>query len=665
MVVKFRVGNLGCCCLGDKAVSFTIRAIVIYGHTGAQRIVPFNAHGLNIITGKSKTGKSAIIDIVDYCLGRGSFNVAEGAIRKKVAWFGLHIAKGSDAVFIARDNPGPGASTGSKVYFQRGGIDAYPSLEMISKNTTETSLKEFVTRFAGIDENEHRPQWGTRKPLEANISHALLLCFQKQNTIASQDQLFHRMNEDFLPQSLKDTLPYFLGAVDESHFLLMAELDELQRRLRTLEATEAKQIQAIEVSRSRVTRVLNEGKKVGLIGQDYQAVDDTVFSYLANVAEFPADEAELISDFGETIQRLRGEQSTLQSRLSDLNHDIRAAKSFLSDQTDFSREATEQRARLKSIELFKAEIPSPHQCPFCESELRTPIPTVDQVNESLREVSDQLEGVYRDSPHIQRHIAELETTIGKASDDLRLVQRELHKAVLEDEAAKAKQDQMLARGKFLGRLSEFLESVAPESDDEGVSAQIAELRSMIAGIRSRLNSDEIESRLETILSFISDKMTEYSKHLDLEHSGSSLRLDLKKLTIVANTVDGPIPLNRMGSGENWVGYHVLSHLALHWWLRMKERPVPAFLIFDQPTQAYYPPDITEGGLDQIEKDADRTAVQALFRLMATACAEIQPDFQLIVLDHAHLKDEWFESAIVAEWRGNEALVPYDWPDSSA
>jgi DNA repair exonuclease SbcCD ATPase subunit len=136
------------------------------------------------------------------------------------------------------------------------------------------------------------------------------------------------------------------------------------------------------------------------------------------------DEAELISDFGETIQRLRGEQSTLQSRLSDLNHDIRAAKSFLSDQTDFSREATEQRARLKSIELFKAEIPSPHQCPFCESELRTPIPTVDQVNESLREVSDQLEGVYRDSPHIQRHIAELETTIGKASDDLRLVQRE-------------------------------------------------------------------------------------------------------------------------------------------------------------------------------------------------------------------------------------------------
>ncbi len=644
-------------------MSFTICAIVIYSHTGAQRIVPFNPHSLNIITGKSKTGKSAIIDIVDYCLGRGSFNVAEGAIRKKVAWFGLHIAKGSDDVFIARDNPGPGVSTGSKVYFQRGDIEAYPSLETISKNTTETSLKEFVTRFAGIDENEHRPQWGTRKPLEANISHALLLCFQKQNTIASQDQLFHRMNEDYLPQSLKDTLPYFLGAVDESHFLLLAELDELQRRLKTLEATEAKQLQSVEVSRSRVTRVLNEGKKVGLVGQDYQAVDDTVFSYLATVAEYPMDEADLIPDFGETIERLRGEQATLQNRLGDLNQDIRAAKSFLSDQSDFSREATEQRARLRSIELFKTEVSAPQQCPFCESELKTPIPTVGEVSQSLRDVSDQLEGVYRDSPHIQGHIVDLETTIGRAADDLRLVQRELQKAVTDNTAAQARQDQMLSRGKFLGRLSEFLESVSPQADDDVVEAQITELRAMIASIRSRINSDETESKLETILSFISDKMTEYSKELDLEHSGSSLRLDLKKLTVVANTVDGPIPLSRMGSGENWVGYHVLSHLALHWWLRMKRRPVPGFLIFDQPTQAYYPPDSTDGGLDQIAKDADRTAVQALFKLMATACAEIQPDFQLIVLDHAHLQDDWFESAIVAEWRDNEALVPYEWPDA--
>lgn len=664
MAVQVRIRSVNFSRLGDQAVSFSIRAIVIYSHIGDIRIVPFRVHGLNIITGKSKTGKSAIIDIVDYCLGRGSYNVAEGAIRKKSAWFGLHISKGTDEVFIARDNPGPGASTGSKVYFRRGKIDQYPSLNDISKNTTENSLKEFVTRFTGISENEHRPQTGTRPPLEADIAHALWLCFQKQNTIASQDQLFHRMNEQFLPQALKDTLPFFLGAVDESHFLLMGELDEALKKLRILEATESKQIQTVEVSRARITRVINEGKKVGLISQDYQAIDDSVFNYLARVAETPVEAPELISDFGETIQTLKGEQSTIQGRLMELNQDIRAARAFLSDQTDYSREASEQRARLKSIEIFKNGVFSPHICPFCDSQLVTPIPLVEEVGQSLQKISDQLEGIYRDSPHIQRHVTQLDTQINAATDSLRLVQSQLNLAVLEDESAQAKQDQMIARGRFAGRLSEFLEAVAPPEGDESLANEIAELRELIAGIRSRLNSDETESRLETILSFISEKMTEYSHLLDLEHSGSSLRLDLKKLTVVANTIDGPIPLNRMGSGENWVGYHVLSHLALHWWLRRKGRPVPAFLIFDQPTQAYYPPDSSEGGLDEIEKDDDRTAVKALFRLMHHACTEIAPDFQLIVLDHAHLNDDWFEEAIIQEWRGDNALIPYDWPEKS-
>lgn len=644
-------------------MSFSISAIVLYSHHGAQRIVPFKSHGLNIITGKSKTGKSAIIDIVDYCLGRGSYNVAEGAIRKKVAWFGLHLTKSGDSVFIARDNPGPGAGTGSKVFFKRGHFPPYPSIEEISKNITESSLKEFVTRFSGIEENEYRPVFGSRLPLEADIGHALWLCFQKQNTIASQDQLFHRMNEQFLPQALKDTLPYFLGAADENHFKLIGELDELNKRLRVIESQQSKTIQVVEVSKSRVTRVINEGKKVGLVPQEYQAVDDSAFSFLAKILETPIDEPDLLPDFGETIQRLRDDRTTLQGRLAELNQDIRSARTFLSDQTDFSREASEQRARLKSIELFKGEVPAPDQCPLCESHLEIPVPKVEEVKDSLRKIGEQLEGVYRDNPHIQRHISELEARIGLASSNLRTVQKELHRSILEDESVKGRQDMLLERGRFLGRLSEFLESVEPKVDDDGLAGQIVELKAMIETVRSRINSDDMESRLETILSFISKKMTEYSDMLDLEHSGSSLRLDLKKLTVVANTVDGPIPLNRMGSGENWVGYHVLSHLALHWWLRKKDRPVPAFLIFDQPTQAYYPPDSVEGGLDEIEKDDDRTAVQSLFKLMSVACDEIGSGFQLIVLDHAHLKDVWFQDAIVQEWRGNAALVPYDWPES--
>ena len=641
-------------------MSFSISAIVLYGYNGETRVLPFRKHGLNVITGNSKTGKSAIIDIVDYCLGRGSYNVAEGTIRRTVSWFALHLSSAADDVFVARINPGPGATTGTSVYFQRGKIDAYPRHDDLSKNATASSVRKFITQYAGIQENEHRPSGGTRPPLTASIKHAIWLCFQPQGIIASKDQLFHRMNEQFLPQALKDTLPYFLGAVGEDHFRYLAELDELASKLRVLEARAAKRQQLIELRRSRVVRVLNEGKRLGLIPPDYAAVDDSVYDYLESVAQVRVDAPVIVQDFGNAIQELRSEQTTLQERLFELNQDVRAARSFLSAQTGFSREADEQVARLKSIGLYRERAESEAVCPLCEGTLHTPVPRIEEIHQSLRRVDGQLQAVHRESPHIQAHISELTGQIDRLTDQLRSVQRELAHAISENENAREAQEQLIARAKYMGRLADFVEIDQQDGAIDGDSGETEEVKELIESVRQKLNSDEAVSRMQTFLNLIGQQMTEYSRDLDLEHSGSALRLDAKRLTVVADTEDGPIPLNRMGSGENWVGYHVLAHLALHWWLRKRNRPVPGFLILDQPTQAYYPPDRVEGGLDQLEKETDRRAVNALFRLMHRACAEIPAPFQVIVLDHAHLDDEWFEDAIVEEWRGGNALVPRDW-----
>jgi hypothetical protein len=155
-------------------------------------------------------------------------------------------------------------------------------------------------------------------------------------------------------------------------------------------------------------------------------------------------------------------------------------------------------------------------------------------------------------------------------------------------------------------------------------------------------------------------MSTYSSELDLEHKGNQLRLDIRNLTVIADTLDGPVPLYRMGSGENWVGYHVLAHLALHKWFRQKRRPVPSFLIFDQPSQAHYPPERDAEGSINALKDEDKTAVLQLFKLISTAALELAPGLQIIVMDHADLKDSWFETAVVERWRGGMKLIPSDW-----
>jgi len=130
--------------------------------------------------------------------------------------------------------------------------------------------------------------------------------------------------------------------------------------------------------------------------------------------------------------------------------------------------------------------------------------------------------------------------------------------------------------------------------------------------------------------------------------------------VVADTNDGPLSLAQMGSGENWVGYHVATHLSLHKLFRRRGRPVPGLLMFDQPSQAHYPPERDVGGRIDELADEDQAAVRQLFRLLHNYCDELAPDMQIIVADHVELLDDWFRDSIAERWRDGIALIPQSW-----
>jgi hypothetical protein len=185
--------------VGHSAMSMSLGSIVLYSHSGAQRALSFRSARLNVITGDSKTGKSAIIDIIDYCMGH--CNVAEGVIRRSVSWFAIELLNGKDTLFIARKNPGPGTDTGGDIYIRRGTYDAPPAFSKLQKTIIEEELTSLLSRLVGISENEHQPESGTRLPLTATIRHALFLCFQKQDEIDNRERLFHPTGRPIYPAS--------------------------------------------------------------------------------------------------------------------------------------------------------------------------------------------------------------------------------------------------------------------------------------------------------------------------------------------------------------------------------------------------------------------------------------------------------------------------------
>ncbi|MBB4211691.1 uncharacterized protein DUF3732 [Rhodothalassium salexigens DSM 2132] len=645
-------------------MSFIIRSITIYSYAGETRTLTFRTHGLNIITGRAKTGKSSISDILDYCFGRSECYVAEGVIRQHVSWFGVEVQNGDGVLFIARRNPGQSGNTSPDIYIRRGAYDAPPLYPDLHKNTTEEALIRLLTRFAGISENENRPLTGTRGPLQATIRHALWLCFQKQDEIASRERLFHRQGDQFIPQHIKDTIPYFLGAVNEEHFLRQNELDVARAHLRQLESRRVALSRNSTNVLQRLRRFLLDGKRVGVIDQHFDSDDfDVCVQTLGNAIKADIQAPAIHSDSSEQISRLEDELYTLRQQLSNVQSDTRATRLFLGEQNAYTREVVEQRARLSSLHLFTGKAQSIEECPLCESQLEAPTPSVEDINSSLAVLDKQLQTVVAESPHLQQRLDVLnkkKSEIGTAIVD---AQRALERAYTEDARAKAQRDQVIERARVVGRISAFLEELAPSEEDSDLDNQIERAKHSVEALEEVVSAEDVGQRIDTFLNLISDKMSYYAKQLELEHGGSRVRLDLKKLTVVADTVTGPIPLNRMGSGENWIGYHVLTHLALHHWFRSRNRPVPGFLVFDQPSQAHYPPEADqEGRLDPLEDD-DRRAVHNLFELMHEASEDIGDGFQLIVFDHAHLEVDWFEDAIVEEWRGAKALVPASWIES--
>jgi len=101
-------------------MSVQILDIVLYSHDAEKRVLSLKPGKVNIITGASQTGKSALSDIIDYCFGSSECHVAHGPLRLHVAWYGLRLQLASGEAFVARRCPPPRAQSSTDYFIATG-----------------------------------------------------------------------------------------------------------------------------------------------------------------------------------------------------------------------------------------------------------------------------------------------------------------------------------------------------------------------------------------------------------------------------------------------------------------------------------------------------------------------------------------------------------------
>ena len=154
--------------------------------------------------------------------------------------------------------------------------------------------------------------------------------------------------------------------------------------------------------------------------------------------------------------------------------------------------------------------------------------------------------------------------------------------------------------------------------------------------------------------------------LDGEWPDAPIRLVIQDLTVRVIRETRDDFLWEIGSGANWLAYHVALSLALQgYFLRLPHHPVPALLIYDQPSQVYFPArragKSTDDELDPTWENEDVVAVRKVFALFNDIVKKTDGRLQIIVLDHAN-EEVWGglqNVHLVEEWRG-KGLVPDAW-----
>src|SRR4051812_2640977 len=121
-----------------------ISSIHIYSRDGRRRDLHFH-DGLNVITGRSSTGKSALSDIIEYCMGRSTFNVPEGIIQERVSWYAVLYAFDGEEVLVAKPAPVGGRSSCSLAMVRRGVEVAVPDFDDLTVNDDDDGVVSLLS----------------------------------------------------------------------------------------------------------------------------------------------------------------------------------------------------------------------------------------------------------------------------------------------------------------------------------------------------------------------------------------------------------------------------------------------------------------------------------------------------------------------------------------
>lgn len=661
-----------------------VKKLILWSNnpTNAPRIISFATDKINVLTGESGTGKSTISAIIDYCLGSEKCAIPIGMIRNKCAWYGLLLELEHGEVLLARRDPGAQQSTGD-MFVDEGKSLSIP-LSISESNVNVDIVKDKLNRWAGIPKipiEEGRSE--TARTDYPSFRDMAAFNFQPQHIVANPYTLFFKTDTTQHREKLQSIFPFVLGSVTPAILLKQRVLRELEKEERQLKADLESQRRAAERWLEDIESYYIQARRYGLLpnGTDdrtgwpperYLVELRAVRNSLAHDS-IPKVEPGTGSQFAAELQKIIDKENTLAAEVGDLTRRLTKLGNLESAFSEFQRVESENKDRLSSIGWLNKRIEHLSSCPFCSSKVDAmPIAwaKLRELSATFSELSKKV-GIAPSQLDVEREA--LRQTLREKEAQLNATRNE--RLAIEDkdkEQAQRRQDIHQAYF-FAGQLNQALENYLPSERQSKKVDRLEACRQQMDILRKEVDPSQIQKRFDAAQESISRLIEKYAEGLLLEHRAENVSLDTKELTVKFSGTGGRTDfLFEVGSGQNWVGYHLATLFALHEFLVGRlDSPVPSFLVVDQPSQVYFPESSwtsLEGEpvhLNGASISEDIKGVQRIFGQMELFFERTKHKIQIIVTEHAGKitwKDVEKSVHLVGNWRDHKEdyLIPSSW-----
>lgn len=647
---------------------FQLLKVILWPREGGEpRVVKFETGKVNVISGASKTGKSSVIPIIDYCLGSEKCAIPVGVIRETCSWFGVLVDTLEGQKLLARREPGGQKASGEMLLLE-GPVVEVPSV-IAAKNQNVDYVKAVLNRLSGLSNLQFEP--GTDEKFKSRISFRDLMAFlfQPQNIIANPDVMFFKADTTEHREKLKAIFPYVLGAISPALLQTRHDLDRLTRLLRRKEGElrvrqdtgAAWQREGFAWARLAIEYGLLPAQ---MVPDDWLSTVDLLRQALHSDARTATPTLTSMDVIMSRLTELRAVESKLTMALYQSRqrlHELRR----LDESSDEYRDGLRiQRDRL-GLSAWIRDLASEHPAAVLEPSEAGRV-RVDQLCQALEGIELRLRSYPEVTESLGKETLRQREAVDTVLSDLAAVRMEIR--TLEGQSDEARK--VTTRGeeisRFQGRLQEALRLYEAADTFSELSQEIAALRMEVNRLAGLVSEHEIGRKLENALNTIQDISSRLIPQLDGEWPDAPIRLVIQDLTVRVIRETRDDFLWEIGSGANWLAYHVALSLALQgYFFRLPHHPVPALLVYDQPSQVYFPArragKVASEELDPTWKNEDIVAVRKVFALFDNIITKTDGRLQIIVLDHAD-EEVWGglrNVHLVEEWRG-KGLVPEAW-----